>query len=442
MTFRQHTQRSENRVLRNGRSSAATTSRMVKKKKNTNLKQIFILSIDALRERKGRSVLTILMVVVGGALMIAINGMSAGSAVFMSKQIGSLAPNVIFVSPGSKSTIFQLAPGLDTTTSRLTFNDEVVSKIKSLPFVSDVVPVYQAQVQLNIGTYTENSNVNAMKANAIFIISPSLKLIPGSKIDNNNPSAMLVGYDIANPPGYPHNPLIRLGQTIIATYGGTSRSFLVTGILKESGNGSVDKIVVINTNTGNLFFNRLGKYDTMIVLARSADYVNTVVQEMDRLYGSDSFGIVSPAAIVEAQQHTQSGSSSLALDVGYIALLAGGIGVVTTLWTSVNERTKEIGTMKAIGAKPWFILSMFLSDAVLIGLIGSTMGIGTGIGLAYLLSATGGGPTAVASHIAPIFLPNDLVRVWLLSLSITLVAGIFPAWKASRLSPLVAMRAL
>jgi putative ABC transport system permease protein len=374
--------------------------------------------------------------------MVAINGMSTGSAVFMSKQIGSLAPNVIFVSPGSKSTIFQLAPGLATTTPRLAFNDEVVSRIKSLPFVNDVVPVYQAQVQLKVGTYTENSNVNAMRANTIFIISPSLTLIPGSKIEDNNPSAMLVGYDIANPPGYPHNPLIRLGQTITASYGGTSRSFVVTGILKESGNGNVDKIVVINTNTGNLFFNRLGQYNTMIILARSANYVNTVVQEMDRLYGSDSFGIVSPAAIVEAQQHTQSGSSSLALDVGYIALLAGGIGVATTLWTSVNERTKEIGTMKAIGARPWFILSMFLSDAVVIGLIGSTMGIGTGIGLAYLLSATGGGPTAAASHIAPIFLPTDLVRVWVLSLTITLVAGIIPAWKASRLSPLVAMRTM
>ena len=88
---------------------------------------------------------------------------------------------------------------------------------------------------------------------------------------------------------------------------------------------------------------------------------------------------------MEAQEHTQ----SIALDVGYIALLAGRIGVATTLWTSVNERTKEIGTMKAIGAKPRFILLMFLSDAVLIGVIGSTMGID--IGLAYLLSATGGG---------------------------------------------------
>jgi ABC-type antimicrobial peptide transport system permease subunit len=62
---------------------------------------------------------------------------------------------------------------------------------------------------------------------------------------------------------------------------------------------------------------------------------------------------------LRAQHHTQSGSNSLALEVGFIALLAGGIGVVTTLYTSVNERTKEIGTMKAIGAKPWFILSLF-----------------------------------------------------------------------------------
>jgi putative ABC transport system permease protein len=180
----------------------------------------------------------------------------------------------------------------------------------------------------------------------------------------------------------------------------------------------------------------------MIIMARSGNDVNTVIQELDRLYGSYSFGIVSPAAIVQAQQHTDIGSSSLAQDVGFIALLAGGIGVVTTLWTSVNERTKEIGTMKAIGAKPWFILSMFLSDAVLIGLMGATTGICTGIGLAYVLSASGAsvGGQSVDSHMAPIFLPNDLLSVWFLSLTITLAAGIFPAWKASRLSPLEALR--
>src|SRR5947209_20071908 len=70
-----------------------------KKHNHRNLKQIFILSFDALRERKTRSSLTILMVVVGSALMVALNGLSAGAADFISKQLNFLAPNVIFVSP-------------------------------------------------------------------------------------------------------------------------------------------------------------------------------------------------------------------------------------------------------------------------------------------------------------------------------------------------------
>jgi ABC-type antimicrobial peptide transport system permease subunit len=89
------------------------------------------------------------------------------------------------------------------------------------------------------------------------------------------------------------------------------------------------------------------------------------------------------------QKHTQSGSASFTLEVGFIAMLVSAIGVVTTLYTSVNERRKEIGTMKAKGAKPKFILSMFLSDAVFIGFIGASLGIVSGIGLAYLLSASG-----------------------------------------------------
>jgi putative ABC transport system permease protein len=418
--------------------NSSTVPRKVIKKKHDNPKQIFILSRDALKERKGRSALTILMVVVGGALMVAINGMSEGSAAFTNKQLVSLAPNVIFVSPGSKSKTFQEAPGLATSAPRLPFNGEVANTIKSLPYVKDVVPGYTAQVQLNIEGNIENTNVFAAEATAAFTIAPSLTLVPGSSVQNNNPSAMLVGYNIANPPGYTHNPLIRVGQSITATYDGTSRHFLVTGVLNEAGNPNVDQVVIINTNTGNTFFHRLGQYDQLFVFARSGNDVPTVIQEMDRVYGSDSFGIVSPAAIMQAQKHTQAGGASFTLEVGFIAMLVSAIGVVTTLYTSVNERRKEIGTMKAIGAKPIFILSMFLSDAVLIGFIGASLGIVSGIGLAYLLSASGA--SGGGAYIAPIFLPNELLQVWLLSLTVTLLAGLFPAWKASRLSPLIAMR--
>jgi putative ABC transport system permease protein len=315
----------------NRQAKSSTLHRRVKKKKHSSLKQVFILSRDALTERKGRFALTILMVLVGGALMVTINGMSEGSAAFANKQLVSLAPNVIFVSPGSKSKTFQEAPGLATQAPRLPFNGQVVNTIKSLPYVKDVIPGYTAQVQLNVEGNIENTNVFATDATVAWQVAPTLTLVPGSTVQDNNPSAMLVGYNIANPPGYTHNPLIRVGQTITATYHGTSRHFLVTGVLNEAGNPNVDQVVLINTNVGNTFFHRLELYDQMIVLARSGSDVPTVIQEMNRVYGKDSFGIVSPAAIMQAQKHTQAGGASFTLEVGFIAKLVSAIGVVTRL---------------------------------------------------------------------------------------------------------------
>jgi putative ABC transport system permease protein len=137
-------------------------------------------------------------------------------------------------------------------------------------------------------------------------------------------------------------------------------------------------------------------------------------------------------------------NSSFTLAIAFIALLVGAVGIITTLYTSVSERTKEIGTMKAIGAKNRFILTLFLTQALFIGILGSTFGILTGIGGAYILTSgfapntPGEGP--ISPHITPAFVPSDLFNVWSLSILLSLGAGLFPAWKASRLSPLEALR--
>ncbi len=145
----------------NRSSNSVINKKKQKKHYHRNLKQIFLLSFDALRERKARSALTILMVVVGSGLMVALNGMSAGQTDFINKSLNSLAPNVLFVTPGQNGFRGPTGP------STIIFNSEVVNRIKSLPYVQDVVPAYQGQLQLNAQGNILNAQVFAYKPEKI-----------------------------------------------------------------------------------------------------------------------------------------------------------------------------------------------------------------------------------------------------------------------------------
>jgi putative ABC transport system permease protein len=425
-----------------------------KQKHHKNYKQILILSLDAIRERKLRSALTILMVIAGGALMVALNGMSAGNMAFVVKQFNSLAPNVMFVSSGQHG--FHGPSGPPT----IIINSQVVKRIKGLPYVQDTVPAYRGQLQLNAQGSTQNVPVIATDPSKIPLILPTLQLVPGSAIKPTDPTAMVVGNTVANPPGAAV-PFLSIGQTVkaTATYSTgasgraatQSKTFVVSGILESSGNNYIDQAIIINEIVGNQLFHKTGKYDSITVAASSPVYVNTVAKEITDLYGPNNLNVITPNAIIQTQQQLQSGTATFALMIAFIALLVGAVGIITTLYTSVNDRVSEIGTMKAIGAKNTFILALFMSEAFLIGILGATSGVLIGIGGGYLLSGMvphsasgpgggGGGSGGAPAHADPIFVPSDLFRVWSLSLLLSIAAGIMPAWKASRLSPLEALR--
>jgi len=151
---------------------------------------------------------------------------------------------------------------------------------------------------------------------------------------------------------------------------------------------------------------------------------------------------------LEARERFTSGNNSFIQNVAFIALFVGAIGIVTTLYNAVNERIAEIGTIKAIGATRLFILLMFLFEALMIGLIGSTLGVMSGMVGAYALSSIGGprpgigggGAMGFQRPIAPEFIPNDIIDVWILSVVLSVIAGLYPAWKASGLSPVLALK--
>jgi putative ABC transport system permease protein len=189
-----------------------------------------------------------------------------------------------------------------------------------------------------------------------------------------------------------------------------------------------------------------GKYDGLLVVAESGEFVKNVEEEIRKLYGND-IGVTSPEAILKTIRELTGGFTVFILGIALVALLVGAVGIITTLYTSVMERTKEIGTMKAIGAQNSNVLSLFMVEALMIGILGATSGLLAGMAGGYVLIAglgsaggSGGDTSNGIGNISPVFLPIDLATVWGISVGLSLIAGIYPAWKASRLSPIVALR--
>jgi putative ABC transport system permease protein len=421
-----------------------------------NIKEIFLLSFDALKERKVRSILTILMVVVGSSLMVALNGLGAGFGKFIDESFSMLAPNILFVSSAQQdqSASSPFGGGGPPPTPKITLNTAVETRIGSLPFVGDVIPSYQGQVQLESSGKSLSTSVFSIDPSKLYIIAPTLEFEEGSAIRPNDPSAIYIADQIAYPPGE-NTPFATIGQTMRATYSFVdqngnqqeeARSFVIRGIMKPTGNPTIDNAVVFNRDAGNALMHKSGKYDGLLVATESAEFAKSVEDEIRKLYGND-IGVTSPEAILKTIREFTSGFTVFILGIALVALLVGAVGIITTLYTSVMERTKEIGTMKAIGAQNSTVLSLFMAEALIIGILGATSGLLAGMAGGYVLIAglgSGGGPESDTNNdfgnISPVFLPTDLATVWGISVGLSLIAGIYPAWKASRLSPIVALR--
>jgi putative ABC transport system permease protein len=396
------------------------------------------------------------MVVVGSIRMVALNGLGAGFGKFIDQSFSMLAPNILFVSSAQQdqSASGPFGGGGPPPVPKITLNTAVETRIRSLPLVSDVISSYQGQVQLESSGKTLSTSVFSIDPAKLYIIAPTLEFEENSAMRSNDPSAIYIADQIAYPPGE-NAPFAIIGQTMRATYTFVddngdqqeeSRSFVVRGIMKPTGNPTIDNAVVFNEDAGSALMHKSGKYDGLLVVAESGEFVKNVEEEIRKLYGND-IGVTSPEAILKTIRELTGGFTVFILGIALVALLVGAVGIITTLYTSVMERTKEIGTMKAIGAQNSNVLSLFMVEALMIGILGATSGLLAGMAGGYVLIAglgsaggSGGDTSNGIGNISPVFLPIDLATVWGISVGLSLIAGIYPAWKASRLSPIVALR--
>ena len=409
------------------------------------IKEIFLFSFEALKDRRVRSILTILMVMVGSSLLVAVNGLGTGFTFFFNKQFENLAPNILFINSAQQDPNTGGIASGPPPAPKIVLNSAVMSRITSLPFVNEVIPTFQGEITLIAQGETITTNSFAIDPSKLLVVSPTLEYEEGSSIRPSDPNAIIIPSDVALPPGE-ENQFLTIGESVRAEYSyidpttakekKETKNFVVSAIMKRTGNPTVDNAVVINTVTGNSLFQKTGKYDSLIVVAQSSDLVSLVEEEIRALYGNN-IGITTVEAIIQTIQEFTSGISSFLLSIAIISLIVGAVGTVTTLYTSVVERTREIGTLKALGAKNRDILALFLTESFLIGVIGVTIGIVIGIGGGYILSSIG---SQNEDPITPVYLASNLATVWIVSVVLSTLAGLLPSLKASKTLPIEALR--
>jgi putative ABC transport system permease protein len=430
--------------------------------------QTFRISFKALGDRKVRTSLTILMVIVGSSLMVTLNGIVAGLGQFATDVFSRLAPNILFVTsipidgPGQRDDADNgggpptfLGQGLIPVPA-ITFDQAVVGRLESLPYVSAVIPSYQGRITIAAENRSQSASVLSVQPENLKIIAPALEITEGSTMNPEDELAIYLPSSIANELwGLPESAdndgsaAAKIVQQVNVTYTyidlatasrqSQSEVFTVAGIMKPVGNPTIDRAVVFNLDTGNKLLQKSGRYDSLFVAAESTDHVTQVEKEIRDLYGSD-IGITTSKAIIQSIGDFTAGFGSVISSIALVALLVGSVGIVTTMYTSVTERTREIGVMKAIGARDRNVLALFLAEAAIIGIVGATIGLIVGVLGGYGVLSLFGSNLLPSGEVTPRYPWSDLARVWAISLGLSVAAGLYPAWKASKLSPIVALR--
>ncbi|MCG3108129.1 hypothetical protein L3N51_00410 [Metallosphaera sp. J1] len=397
-------------------------------------------SFKALTSKKLRTSLTILGILIGPAIVVGLTGLTLGfSSVLTHQLFSSLSPTDIFVTPGTN-----------------VITSYTVQQISHMPGVKAVVPFYLISGTIETPSGPEATEILSISTSQASEVFPGLTLQEGQYPSPYSSYGAVVGYYIAHPQ-YPGQPTYQVGQTITVVMntpnGKITKTFLVTGSFNEfsSAFADIDRALVVQNIVGSQYYG--DQYSGLIVEASSVSQVNNVVTEIHNELGR-SVSVTSVEQFITLINNSLSAVSSLLFVAGASSFIVAFVGILSTMFTTVVERTREIGVLRAIGFTRRGIMVIFVTEAILMGLLGGLAGIGAGVGMGYLLtSATdSGGPGAgrgsaaasrglgINAHITPVFEPTFMAEVILITVLFSLLAGIIPAYRASRIEPAVALR--
>lgn len=394
-------------------------------------KDFIKLTGTSLLSHKLRSFLTMLGITVGITAVVLLTSIGEGLYQFVLSEFNQFGTTLVAVNPGRVST-HGMTTGVFGSTRPLTIED--AEALKRLPYAKAVVALTQGNAEVEGNNRTRRTTIYG--AGSEFPKTFSINVRAGRFLPDDDPTAprafAVLGYKVKQELFGNLNPLgerIRIGGD----------RYRIIGIMEPKGQilgFDLDDTVYIPAARGLDLFNREGlmEIDLLYKEGTSVERVTAGIKRiLEKRHGSEDFTITTQEQMLDVLGSILNVLTFAVAAIGSISLFVGGIGIITIMTISVNERTTEIGLLRALGAKQKQVLALFLGEAIVLSAIGGACGLFLGVGIAQLLHFA---LPALPVHTpwAFVFLAEGL------AILIGLIAGVLPAKRAAKLEPVEALR--
>jgi len=404
------------------------------------LADYFRLALRSLAKRKLRTYLTMIGIFIGIAAVVSLIGLGQGLRAAIISQFGFLGTDILSVQAAGASLGGPPGSGAVTPLTK-----DLVDKIEN---VNGVDTVFARYVESGTMEFNDKQRISYTVSipegdkRKVLERMANLEAEQGRLLRDDDNKAVLLGNDFTKDDMFGKG--VRAGDKVLIN----DKEFRVVGILKKKGSFMFDRAVLINEHT---MINELGTdEDEVAIIAvkvKDEKKIGEVQEKIERLLrkergvkeGEEDFVVQSPQKILESLDSTLFAIQIFITIIAAISLLVGGIGIMNTMYTAVLERRKEIGIMKAIGARNSTIFTLFFIESGFLGMVGGIIGIILGLILAYGLAAIGRltlGSELIQASVSP----GLIIGALMFSFVIGTIFGVLPAVQASKLNPVDSLR--
>ena len=416
-----------------------------------SFKDLLIISFRAISSNGLRSLLTTLGIIIGVSSVIILMAIGQGAVKGVIDELSSLGTNLIFIEPGSSDEGGQKgAAGSAITLTREDGEALMEAEISGISNITSMIDFDAKAI-----TSSNNVGVQVVGTEMMYSLIRGLDMEEGRFIDESDVEKkslnIVLGHTISEQL-FPEESPIGKNVRISIAGGRILFNFRVVGVIAEKG-ASVgveeDNAVFIpvstlqarisfiknptgETNVNNIIIQTIDGVDEQEV----KDKISQILLERHRVNSPD-FIIESQKDLIGAAAGIANGLSLLLGGIAGISLAVGGIGVMNIMLVSVTERTREIGIRRAVGATKSDIIKQFVSEALTLSAMGGIIGIIIGISISLLVD---GKFTFEDFTLQTVIQPWSILIAFGVSFAIGLLSGSYPAYRASRLDPILALR--